>query len=179
MNIKEFFEQSAGKWFVQRTSYTLDEQKAASSKSEIVFEFLQSDDTQVTKLCEQLRVKSDTVWGGAKISWDNSVDWGKDKQVGFNILVPVPDVDNPNQGRLLRLAQNQPTTGIAIRYEMGEDDALVFIAESEHTYSEERLWFASSNLRLRSCLEKHAGGYQNVAFYSEIKRIENKEEGKS
>lgn len=171
MNIKDFFEQSAGKWFVQRTSYTLEEQQAESNKSEIVFELLQADDAQVIKLCEQLQVKVDTVWGGAKISWDTSVDWGKNKQVGSSILVPVPDADNISQGKLLRLANNQPTTGMSTRYVMGDDEALTFIAEGNNNHSEERLWFASPNLRLRSSLEKCAGGYNHAAFYSEIRKM--------
>ena len=80
MDIKEFFELSAGKWFVQRTSYQLCEEKPENSKSEITSEILASDDSTVIQLCQQHRVDINSIWGGLKSSWDTGVDWGKTKQ---------------------------------------------------------------------------------------------------
>ena len=174
MEIRDFFEQSEGKWFVQRTTYELDQQQSESSKSEIVFELIDKDNAHIIKLCEQHQVDTNSIWGGAKISWDNSVDWGKPKQTGFSVLLPVPNADNPKQGKLLRLANNLPDTDVAISYVLGDDDVLTFIAEGKDFNGEERLWFAdptNPNLRLRTNLEKHANGYSTASFYSEIRRI--------
>lgn len=171
MEIKDFFKQSAGKWFAQRTAYELDQKQSESSKSEIIFELLERDDSHIVNLCKQHQVDSSTIWGGAKISWDNSVDWGKPKQTGFSVLLPIPNPDNPNEGKLLRLANNLPSKDVAISYVLGDDDVLTFIAEGKDINGEERLWFASPNLRLRANLEKHANGYSTASFYSEIRRM--------
>ncbi|HEY9822392.1 MAG TPA: phycobiliprotein lyase, partial [Candidatus Sericytochromatia bacterium] len=53
MDIKEFFEQSAGKWFSQRTSHHLAFRQAENGKSNITIEMLGADDPEVVKLCEQ------------------------------------------------------------------------------------------------------------------------------
>jgi len=36
---------------------------------------------------------------------------------------------------------------------------------------QERLWFASTNLRLRTVLVRGTGGLESVAFYSDIRRV--------
>jgi hypothetical protein len=80
MDIKEFFEHSEGKWFSQRTRYNLASAQSENSKSEITIEMLSQDDPEVVKLCQQSDVNAASTWGGAKISWDNSVDDRQEKQ---------------------------------------------------------------------------------------------------
>jgi len=63
-------------------------------------------------------------------------------------------------------AEKAPVAG---RYVMGNDDALVLITEYESMYSEERLWFASPNLRLRTSVLKRFGGFSMASFCSEIR----------
>ncbi|MEL6912751.1 MAG: phycobiliprotein lyase, partial [Cyanobacteria bacterium J06598_4] len=81
MNPEKFLSQSAGKWFSQRTNYFLDQNQSASSKADIIIEFLAADDTRITQLCQKHNLDSKLAVGGIVQSWDNSVDWGKDKQV--------------------------------------------------------------------------------------------------
>ncbi|MGK7873556.1 MAG: phycobiliprotein lyase [Xenococcaceae cyanobacterium] len=176
MEIKEFLELSAGKWFSQRTSYHLDREKAENSKSEIIIEMLSPDHPEVVKLCEQHKINPSFTLGGTKASWDNSVDWGKAKQKGSTMIILVPDADNHQIGKLLRTMGNPKTTLIAGRYIMGNDEALTLIVEEGRTYSKERLWFASPNLRLRTSLLKHSGGFSTTSFYSEIRRVVPKAE---
>jgi len=52
---------------------------------------------------------------------------------------------------------------------MGDDDALTLMGESETLYSEERLWFASPNLRLRTSTIKQLDGFSTASFCSEIR----------
>ena len=46
---------------------------------------------------------------------------------------------------------------------MGSDDVMTLITEDETMFSEERFWFASPNLRLRTSVLKRADGV-SVAF---------------
>ena len=139
-----------------------------------VFEILPQDDSYIVQLCQHHKIDSNFIWGGAKISWDTSVDWGKPKQMCFTVLLPVANVDDPKEGKLLRFANNSIQEDMSISYVMGEDDVLTFTAEGNDIYAEERLWFASPNLRLRSNLEKQANGYSSATFYSEIRRMTEK-----
>jgi phycoerythrin-associated linker protein len=83
MNLEKFLSLSAGKWFSQRTNYFLDQNQSASSKADITIELLTADDSRVLELCQKHNLDSNLAVGGAVQSWDNSVDWGKDKQLLF------------------------------------------------------------------------------------------------
>jgi hypothetical protein len=99
------------------------------------------------------------------------MEWYEDKgkRSGSTVLIPVPNPDQPSEGRLLRQmtdAQKAPVMG---RYIIGNDHALTMITEYETMYSEERLWFASPNFRLRTSILKDSGGFSMACLYSEIR----------
>jgi hypothetical protein len=171
MKIGEFLDLCAGKWFSQRSSYHLDTIKVDNCKSELTIEKLPQEHPEVITLCQHYQVNPGETLGGTKSLWDNSVDWGKPKQIGFAMIVLVPDRDNPQIGKLLRAAGTLSKTPLAGRYILGNDEALTLIVEEENTYLEERLWFASPNLRLRTSLVKNSQGFSKTAFYSEIRKI--------
>jgi len=171
MDIKEFFEQSAGKWFSQRTSHHLAFRQAENGKSNITIEMLGADDPEVVKLCEQYQIDPNLALCGARVTWDGMMEWDeeKEKHSGSTVLVPVPDLDKPNEGQLLREMGYAEKAPVAGRYIMGSDDALTLITDYETMYSEERLWFASPNLRLRTSILKRFGGFSMASLSSEIR----------
>ena len=63
-------------------------------------------------------------------------------------------------------AEKMPVAGT---YKMGNDGALTLITEYETMSSEERLWFASPNLRTRVGVLKRFGGFSMASFTSEIR----------
>ncbi len=169
MDIQEFFEQSAGKWFSQRGSQHLADKPAENGKSNITIEILPADAPEVVKLCNQYDVNPQDALFGVRVTWDGTSEWDKtvEKQTGSTVLVPVPDPDKPNEGQLLReIADKTPVAG---RYIIGKDDALTLITESKAMYSEERLWFASPNLRLRTTILKYSDSLSTVSMASEIR----------
>lgn len=169
MNIQEFFQLSAGKWFSQRTSHHLAFKQSESGKSEIKIEMVADDAPEVIQLCEQYSVDPALARGAARVTWDGTMEWDQEKHAGSTILVPIPDPDKPNEGKLLRDVGYAEKAAVAGRYIMGNDDALTLITEYETMYSEERLWFASPNLRLRTSILKRFGGFSMASFCSEIR----------
>ena len=169
MDIKEFFEMSAGKWFSQRTSHHLAFKQSENGKSQIIIEMLPPDHPEVIKLCELYQFAPQLAICGGKVTWDGTMDWDEEKHAGSTILVPIADPEKPNEGKLLRdmgYAEKAPVAG---SYKMGSDNALTLITEYESMFTEERLWFASENLRLRTSILKRFGGFSMASFCSEIR----------
>lgn len=167
MDIKEIIELCNGKWFSQRTIFQSNKE---SSKSEITVEFLASDHPEIAKLCQQHQIQPELTLGGTKASWDNSVDFGKPKQTGYTLLVWVPEANDPTHGQILRylsVGQNSSKG----QYTLGTDEALTLSIEEANRYSEERISFASPNLRLRTNLVQLSDGASQMAFYSEIRKV--------
>jgi CpeS-like protein len=169
MDITEFFEQSSGKWFSQRTSHHLAFKQTESGKSELQIEMLPKDDPEVIKLCQQNEVDPALALCGARVTWQGTMEWDEEKHEGSTVLVPIADPEKANEGKLLRESGYAEKAPVAGRYVMGADDALVLITEYETMYSEERLWFASPNLRLRTSILKRFGGFSMASFCSEIR----------
>ena len=172
MNPEKFLSQSAGRWFTQRTNYFLDQNQAASSKADITIEFLAADDARVIELCQKHNLDSQLAIGGTVQSWDNSVDWGKDKQVGSATVVLVKDPDSETTGKLIR-PQDSKVCG---HYVLREDEALTLTLANDRMEAEERQWFASENFKMRTTVVKFKDGTKQTAFYSEIRKAAPKED---
>lgn len=169
MDIVEFFQQSSGKWFSQRTSHHLAFKQSEGGKSDIIIEMLTIDDPAVIALCQQYEVDPALALCGARVTWNGTMEWDEEKHSGSTVLVPVADGANANEGKLLREQGYAEKAAVAGRYIMGSDDALILVTEYDTMYSEERLWFASPNLRLRTSILKRFGGFSMASFCSEIR----------
>lgn len=169
MNIEEFFELSAGKWFSHRTSHHLAFKQSEDGKSDIVIEMLEADHPEVIKLCQQYEIEPSTASCGARVTWNGTMEWDEEKHQGSTVLATVPDADNPDEGKLLREMGYAEKAPVAGSYKMGNDGALTLITEYETMWSEERLWFASPNLRMRVSVLKRFGGFSMASFTSEIR----------
>jgi hypothetical protein len=169
MNIVEFFQQSSGKWFSQRTSHHLARNQSKGGKSDIVIDVLSSNDPAIIQLCQQYEVETALALCGVRITWNGTMEFDGAKHTGSTVLVPLVDTDHPNQGTLLQAMGNGEKVPVTSRYSIGSDEALTLITEQDTLYAEERLWFASPNLRLRTSLLKHSGIVSMTSFYSEIR----------
>jgi hypothetical protein len=170
MDIKEFLELSEGRWFSQRTSYHLINGKAENSKADVAIELFSETDRDVLEFCQNNKIQLNGELRATKISWDNSVDWGKPKQQGSSKLVLIPDANNSRVGKLIG-AIAMPGRSLKVgRYAIGNDEALTLIVEDGGSYFEERQWFAGKNLRLRTTLFRNGDGVEQTCFYSEIRK---------
>jgi hypothetical protein len=174
MDITEFFQQSSGKWFSQLTSHWLaskqtENSKSESGKSDIWIEMLAKDDPDVIQLCQQNDIKASLALCGVRMTWDGKMEGSEKKHKGLTVLVPIADPDQPNRGKLLRAVGDSKQTLAAGRYVLGDDEALTLTTESEALFCEDRLWFASPNLRFRTRILKRPDGFHEASFCSEIR----------
>jgi CpeS-like protein len=174
VDIKEFFELSAGKWFSQKTSHHLTLKQSEHGKSDLVIDILANDDPQVTQLCQQAQCDPRIVWGGVKYTWTGTTHWDAQQQSQANqqgsaIVISVPLHPGSNTGNLVRTAGNSADPPISVTYTMGADNALTLVNQDDLIRSEERIWFESDNVRLRTTIFSQPNGESLAAFYTEIR----------
>ena len=171
MNLKEFLNLSVGRWFSQRTNYFVGGE-ADNSKADITIELINPDDAKAVELCQKHNLDPKLSLGGTVQSWDNSVDWGKSKQVGSTTVVLVSNPDSDSTGKLVR-PQDSKVCGY---YALGKDEALTLTIETDDMQAEERQWFASDNFKMRTTVVKFNDGKKQTSFYSEIRKAPPKED---
>lgn len=175
MDIKTFLDLCAGSWFSQRTNYGSDGAKAESSKADLNIALVAADDAKVNQICLDARIDPKSSTGGLMYSWDTSVDWGKPKRQGSSLMVLVPQEDDTTKGKLVTNTQLKPGVKSVGTYVLGEDEALTLFVGNEEIQVEERIWFASDNLRLRAATTKQGDRITQTTFYSEIRKAPPKE----
>ncbi len=169
MEIVNFFEKLAGRWFSQRTTHALSTQQSQAGKSDLEVEFLAPDADEVKKLCQQ-RSQQQNVSNplcGLLIKQSSTVEGDSKPKIATALLVPlVPQAGANNgtyQGTLLR---SGATTTSAYTL---EDEVLTIISDSKEAHSEERMWFINDNLRMRTSTTELASGLRIASFCSEIR----------
>lgn len=167
MDITTFFEQSIGKWVSQRTSHLLIQNQSENVRSDVMVEALAKDDPAVVQLCQQQGIHPDRAAGGMKLSWKSIIDRDPSPKTGTSLLVAIPDTDHPQQGQIL--SQVRPGQAVSGRYSLGNDDVLTLTTETGDLSTEEQIWFAGENVRLRSSVVKQNGNCQIASFHSEIR----------
>ncbi len=171
MNLKEFLNLSAGRWFSQRTNYLVGGE-ADNSKADITIERINPEDAKAVELCQKHNLDPQLSLGGTVQSWDNSVDWGKPKQVGSATVILVSNPDDDSTGKLIR-PQDSKVCG---HYVLGADEALTLTLNTDDMHAEERQWFASDNFKMRTTVVKFNDGKKQTSFYSEIRKAEPKKD---
>ena len=175
MDIIEFFEHSAGKWFSQRTLHNLISGKLQAGKSELKIDILSASDPAVIKLCSEHSLSPATATlAGVRVTWNVVAD--PNQKNGSTVLVPIPSADNPKVGKLLKSTDPNSKNGLAIAagdivttYIIGEDDVLTLTGESADFHATERLWYLMPNLRIRTSVVKQSSGMTVASFCSEIR----------
>jgi CpeS-like protein len=170
MDIQEFFQLCNGKWVSQRTTHYLMEQKNQSDRSDLWVDFVDATDPEVVELCQQYSIGSEQAYGGLKIRWSEVAEAYqsrfKPKKEGSALLIPVMGSEHLTAGQILRKLGTESITG---SYSFGTDEALTINMSINGLATEERLWFASPNLRFRSSFTQQDGAVCITSFCSEIR----------
>ncbi|GAB4319799.1 MAG: phycobiliprotein lyase [Leptolyngbyaceae cyanobacterium] len=174
MDIREFVEQSIGCWRSQRSAHHLIFSHFEAVQSSIEIVALSPEDRSVLELCHSYGINPTTAISPFYMSWEGLSDWDEKEELkGSCILVPVPDPDHPNRGKLLRnqgYAETIPAVG---EYHLTDDDTFVLHTPYDRAMAEERIWFVTPNLRCRvSFIKTSAGsGVVTASFSTEIRSL--------
>ena len=174
MNIDEFVERSLGTWRSQRSAHHLAFHHFEEVTSKIDILPLENGDEKVIALCKANQVDPHLASSPFYMTWEGQSDWDEDEVLaGSTVLVPIPDTDNPTQGKLLRelgYAETVPAIG---HYQLIEDGSFILKTSYERATAEEKIWFATPNLRLRVSLIKTGDGkgVTTASFSSEIRAL--------
>ncbi|MDJ1169178.1 phycobiliprotein lyase [Roseofilum sp. BLCC_M154] len=163
MNITEFLQQSAGKWFSQRTAHQIESNQTQTGKSTLYVEFLASDDPKVKDLCD--RHGLETVLGGTRMSWEATIDPSAQSYKGERLLVWVGDGENLQSGKFFSSVEGS----LPGSFVLDEEEILTLRVESQGQISEDRMWFASPNFRLRTSLTQVSGETVFASLCTEIR----------
>ena len=175
MNIDEFIERSLGTWRSQRSAHHLAFHHFEEVSSKIEILPLENNDDRVIALCKANQVDPQLISSPFYMSWEGQSDWDEDEVLsGSTVLAPVPDLENPSRGKLLReqgYAETVPAIG---HYQLIEDGSFVLTTMYERAAAEEKIWFATPNLRFRVSLIKTGGatGVTTASFSSEIRVLD-------
>ncbi len=174
INISQFVELSIGRWRSQRSGHHLAFSHFEEVRSTIDIEPLTSDEPAVIDLCRFCGVDPQTITSPFRMIWQGESDWNEEEKLsGSCVLVPVPDPESPGKGKLLReqgYAETMPAIG---DYQLTEDGTFILLTAYQRATAEERIWFATPNLRLRVSLIKTSDGAGVVtsSFSSEIRSL--------
>ncbi len=171
MDVMEFFKKSEGNWFSQQTSNHIALRQQESKKLELSITCYDRDHPKVLAVCELHNVDPSSVAGGAEVAWDGAMAFNAKTSQNIVVLVPVIDQEDAQSGLMLRDKGYGEGVPVAGRYRMNADESMTLVTKYSDTESEERLWFASSNLRLRTGSVKRFGDFSMTTFCSEIRRL--------
>ncbi|MEL6491147.1 MAG: phycobiliprotein lyase [Cyanobacteria bacterium J06634_6] len=159
MDIDTFVTRSFGQWRSQRSAHHLAFAHFEEIRSMITIEGIAKDHPEVLALCEGQGVQVSAIATPFKMSWEGETDWNEDDVLkGQTILVPVPNLEIENSGKLLRDQGYAETVPAAGDYTITPDGTFVLTTGYDRAAAEEKIWFASDNLRFRVSLIKTSNG---------------------
>ncbi len=176
MEIVNFFEKMAGRWFSQRTTHALSSQQSKAGKSDLEVTFLGPDAEPVQALCSQMnkdkQSESLSPLCGLQIQQSSTVEGDSKPTALTTLLVPLTTANDaesksPANGTFLR--SGQASTGPLKGSYSLEDEVLTFVTDGPEASSTERLWFINDNLRMRTGLTELSSGLRIASFCSEIR----------
>ena len=179
MNIEQFVAQSEGEWRSMRSGHSLAFQYFEDVLSEIKIEKINKDDPRVKSLlesCNHSEALISSVISPFKMEWSAESDWEPDDPTevakGSCVILPIPK--GHSSGELLRSVGYAESETAKSDYHFLEDGTFILTTQYEQSIAEERIWFASENVRCRSSILKTSAGsgILQTSFASEVRRIQ-------
>jgi hypothetical protein len=151
-NALTFFRLSAGSWRSQRTSHHLLHRRAEAGGSLIEVAMLSPDDPRLAAMANLHNQNPGEVVGGCHVRWGGSMAWDKHGEAheGESMFALIPTDTEGRQGLLLRDRGYAETAPVAGNFRLDQEGSLWLTTSYETMASEERFWFVSPNIRLRS-----------------------------
>ena len=174
MDIHQFIQQSIGRWRSQRSAHHLAFQHFEEVLSTIDIELVPADDSEAIALCASYDIDPAAAAQPFRMTWEGESDWDEEEELkGTTLLIPIPDPNNPTHGKLLRDRGYAETVPAAAEFSISDDGIFTLISEYDRAAAEERIWFATPNLRFRvSTIKTSSGtGVLTASFSSEVRSL--------
>ncbi|HIK45539.1 MAG TPA: phycobiliprotein lyase [Leptolyngbyaceae cyanobacterium M65_K2018_010] len=165
MEIVNFFESLAGKWFSQRTTHYLATQSSQAGQSNLLIEFLPPTEASLIQTCGQVGQDPSQVLCGLKVDQDSRLD-GESQSIQSSVVMIFLTPQGAGQGRFW---QSSPAALPLQGDYLLEQEVLTLNSQTSANRIEERLWFANPNLRMRTSVLKVGEEVQMASFCSEIR----------
>jgi CpeS-like protein len=166
MEIVNFFEKLAGKWFSQRTTHYLGSQQSKAGKADVEAEFCAASTPEVQQLCQALSLDPSLALCGLKLNQKITLDGDTSSQTSSMLVVPL--VASHGSGQLLSQSGRRGSTPLLSQYRL-DNEILTISTVDNDTTAEERWWFVTENLRMRTHVLKRPDGFELASFCSEIR----------
>ncbi len=162
LTLPSFLDANVGKWLAQRSSFYLEASREQSGKLELLIRALNPEDAVLQNLA-----LAPPLIGGLCMEWQGTLVAQNRPYIGKSMLVLHAD-------QHVQVVQNNQS---CLGTYCFRDQALSLKLIKGDLTSEERIWFASDNLRLRALTVSRQGGLSTTSFFSEIRVLPPQENG--
>jgi phycoerythrin-associated linker protein len=178
MTIEQFVAQSLGQWRSMRSGHSLAFQQFEDVLSEIKIEAVNTNHRDIQELIKATdtdQIDSFNVISPFKMEWSAESDWEPDDPTAVSsgqcILVPY-QIDE-SHGHIIRSVGYAEAEQAITDYSFSSDGTLVLRTVYGQSIAEERIWFASDNVRCRSSILKtsEGSGILQTSFASEVRKL--------
>ncbi|ESA37801.1 homodimeric phycobilin -iii family [Leptolyngbya sp. Heron Island J] len=159
-----FFKKQGGRWFSQRTTHYLKTGGSKAGKSDLEITYFDENDDTVVRLCGEAHWPAADAVGGLRIVQKSTIIGGKTRNQS-TLLVAIATDDK--SGKLLSQPEGQPISQLS-QYRF-ENDVLTITTDANGLRAEERWWFITDKLRMRTHVLSDKEGQTMASFCSEIR----------
>jgi hypothetical protein len=167
MTMMEFFHQSEGTWFTQRTVHHFDGLSDESGESNLLVTVIDKTDARVKDICAQQGISVSRAAGGASFLWQDALDEQIPNPDYAAVLIDIPDDETGRSGKLLRNQGYVEKIPVICRYWFGKDGILTIDTEYDNNQGQERCWFLTEDFRVRVSTARMMNGVNLIAYCSE------------
>ncbi len=177
MKIEQFIALSEGEWKSMRSGHSLAFQQFEEVLSLIKIEQVNIEDENIKNLLIANRFKDNLNEKKLpfKIMWESESDWNSDKSQTFSkgtcYLLAIPK--SKEEGFLIRSKGYTEDIFTISNYRFLDDGTFLLKTKYNQTKIEERIWFASNNVRCRSSITYSSDekAILQTSYSSEIRRL--------
>uniref|UniRef100_UPI0004E5BCA6 Putative phycoerythrin lyase n=1 Tax=Guillardia theta (strain CCMP2712) TaxID=905079 RepID=UPI0004E5BCA6 len=170
MSVEEFFERSVGSWRSLRSSHNIAFAQLEEVNSDIDITQVAADDSEFLDICKTYNFEPEKACSSIRMSWEGSSDWDENEVIkGSTVLVLYKDEER--KGKLLRSVGYTETIPAVGEWTMQEDGTFVLHTFYDRAAAEERIWFATPDLRMRCSIIKtqHGKGVLTASLSTEVR----------
>ena len=166
-----FVQRSLGTWHSKRSGHNLAFRHVEEIESTIEITKEPPDSEELGTIIERHQVSHQEICSPFRMRWQGTSDWDEDSETrGECLLVPIPL--GSNHGKLIRSVGYTEEIPAVADYRIDDEGMFTLITPYEGSSAEEKIWFATDDVRLRvSMMRTQSGrGIIQASFSSEIRQ---------